>query len=88
MTYVVHIRNLESGEVRAFHEPFDWGGEADEFWWSDGIRGYEPNRHQDFQLAAGVPLSDLLPYDGSQYAVQITLPSGEVVYEDDEWEGD
>lgn len=64
MTFLhIVIRRNSDGKIRTAHwnnwRP--WGGEASEYWWSDGNMGCDCNRAKLFWEAAGSPVDE--PHD-------------------------
>lgn len=85
MSYVVRLRNNETGEVREqAYGDLEWN-ETAVAWWTEGNFGCDCNRRMQWQIAGGEVPDDDPPCGEGQYsAICAILPDGTEVLIDEE----
>jgi hypothetical protein len=91
MSFVVHIRSAETGEVRSFVDDAEWN-EGPSFGWTEGNFGCDCNRglqffgsEFDFDSMDDDECDKLTPCGHSRYAVRVVSLAGEVLFQDERW---
>jgi hypothetical protein len=79
MSYVVRIKNNETGEIRNHEIDLDWS-ERSLFWWTKGNFGCDCNREWEFQRANNETESEEPVCGHSRFTViDATLEDGTVI---------
>jgi hypothetical protein len=76
-SFLVALRNNETGEVRLYRDNITWDDDHSHFMWTDGNYGCDCNRHMMFQRAHGDASDWDTPCGDERYtALYALLPDG------------